>query len=269
MRKMIGFLTTGITIYAFILILMYLFQEKMLFFPQPLPPLNYRQYHSEFEITIKNGDVKLVGWFIKGEISEKKPLIIYFGGNAEEVSGNLPSIDRYKNESFLFINYRGYGDSEGRPGQKELFADALVIYDEIVKREQLSPEHIVLLGRSLGSGVAVHLADQRPVKAIILVTAFDKLADVAQSHYPIFPVKWLLKHPFDSVKTAARVRQPALNIMAENDRIIPNRFSENLMRNWGGPTTSVLIRGADHNDIDMYDEYWDAINNFLDIETEK
>ena len=262
MKPIIGIVTSAILIYLVVIFILYFLQEKLLFFPQPLEE-NVRRMFSRYEIAIQSGDIRLSGWFIKGEATEKELLIIYFGGNAEEVSGNILSIGRIRASCFLLMNYRGYGDSEGSPSQSALLADAINIYDEIVRKRSIQPEQVVLMGRSLGSGVAVYLASKRFVKGLILVAPYDSLVNVAKFHYPIFPVKWLMKHPFDSLQLAPHIQFPVLNLMASNDTIVPNRLSENLMKGWGGKTSSVMIQGAHHNDISQFDQYWKAINRFL------
>ena len=82
--------------------------------------------------------------------------------------------------------------------------------------------------------MAVYVAAHREVQGIILVTPFDSLLNVARHHYPVFPVKFLLKHPFDSAALAPQITTPALVIMGDQDNIIPNKFSSRLARLWGG-----------------------------------
>ena len=262
MKLLIGTAEVALLAYLTVAAVLYFLQDRLLFLPRPLDK-EVKRLLSSHEIAVQSGDVRLAGWFVKGEITEERPLIFYFGGNAEEVSGNLFSIGRIRTSSFLFMNYRGYGESEGSPTQDALYADAVKIYDEIVRKTKVPPQRIVLMGRSLGSGVAVYLASKRPVGGLILITAYDTLVNVAESHYPIFPVKWLMRHPFDSLRLAPNIKAPVLNLMAGNDSIIPNRFSRNLMKHWGGKSESVLIQGASHNDISQYDRYWEAINRFL------
>jgi hypothetical protein len=119
------------------------------------------------------------------------------------------------------------------------------------------------MGRSLGSGVAVHVAAKRKVGGVILVTPFDSLVNVAKAHYPIFPVGWLLKHRFDSAALAATITVPALFLTATHDQVVPVRFAKRLERIWGGPTTAVTVAGTDHNSIETSSVYWEAVNTFL------
>ena len=188
---------------------------------------------------------------------------VYYGGNAEEVSGNLTDLDRLKAGAYLFMNYRGYGDSDGKPSQKALCRDALFILDTVTRRENIPLNRVVLMGRSLGSGVAVYVASRRAVCGVILVTPFDSLVKVARHHYPFLPVGLLLKHPFDSAALAPDIHLPALMITAGQDGIIPAPRSARLARLWGGPVETVVIEGGDHNDLQLDEAYWTAINRFL------
>ena len=242
--------------------LLYIFQGALIFFPQPVPSQN-REPFAEYALTLANEGKQLRGWYVPGKVSASRPLVVYYGGNAEEVSGNLWDMARLEAGAYLFMNYRGYGDSEGKPSQQNLCRDALYILDTLADREQIPLNHIVLVGRSLGSGVAVHVAAHRPVRGVILVTPFDSLLKVARRHYPVLPVRLLLKHPFDSAALAPNISIPALILIARQDTIIPQQHAIRLSEVWGGPVESIIIDGVGHNDIQMAPRYWKAINAFL------
>jgi len=258
----LGFVKIGLLLFVGISLLLYLFQGRMIFYPQPTTPGNQLRYADQ-EIRVQHGDTALTGWFFKGHIDAGHPLIVYYGGNAEDVSLNFVDLGRFPVASFLFMNYRGYGQSQGRPSEKALLSDALFILDHVLATEAINPAHVVLMGRSLGSGVAVHVAAKRKVGGVILVTPFDSLVNVAKAHYPIFPVGWLLRHRFDSASLAPGIAMPALFLTASHDQIVPPRFAANLQRVWGGPVTAVRVDGTDHNTIETSPVYWKAIQAFL------
>jgi pimeloyl-ACP methyl ester carboxylesterase len=243
-------------------LLLYLFQGKMIFFPQPTAPENQSRYAGN-EIRLLHGNVTLTGWFFKNEVGPGNPLVVYYGGNAEDVTLNFADRGRFNAQSFLFMNYRGYGGSDGKPSETALLSDALFVFDHMLASEGIDPTHVVLMGRSLGSGVAVHVAAKRKVGGVILVTPFDSLVNVARAHYPIFPVGLLLKHRFDSAALAPGITTPALFLTASNDQVVPVRFARNLEQVWGGPTTAVSVAGTDHNSIETSPVYWDAVNAYL------
>ncbi|MGD9097034.1 MAG: alpha/beta hydrolase [Desulfobacterales bacterium] len=242
--------------------LLYFFQDALIFFPQPTP-LERRTRFESHAYRVTHAGVDLHGWFVRGTVTAEKPLLIYYGGNAEEISVNLADLDQFGAGAYLFMNYRGYGDSGGKPSQAALCGDAVHILDQVARHEKIPPEYMVLMGRSLGSGVAVHVAAQRRVRGVILVTPFDSLTNVARHHYPIFPVRLLLKHPFDSRALAPAIHTPALVLIGSRDAVIPNESSFNLVRAWGGPVETVVIEGAGHNDVHLDRRYWSAIQQFL------
>lgn len=244
-------------------VLLYLVQDRLLFYPRPLSPATRQKFANE-QITFTREGITLQGWLVRSSRqAQTKPFIIYYGGNAEEVSANIAEIANYPAQAVLFMNYRGFGDSTGKPAGKELCADALYIFDRLLEQERLQAQNIVLLGRSLGSAVAVHVASRRPVKAVILVTAFDSLPQVARHYFPFLPLRLLIKYPFDSAALAKNIAVPMLNIMAENDEVIPRRHAENLARNWLGPVDSVTVEQASHNNISAFSTYWRTLDEFI------
>jgi hypothetical protein len=194
--------------------------------------------------------------------------VIYFGGNAEEVSWMLdavgdPARGATPGIGWLLVNYRGYGLSEGSPSEAALVADAVTLYDFAAGRPSVDAQRIVAFGRSLGSGVAVPLAAKRPVRAVVLVAPYDSVAALAKRYYPFLPVDLILKHRFDSLALAPQLRQPLLAFIAERDEVIPPVHSERLFDAWGGAKRKVALAGAGHNDTDGADGFWPTLNGFL------
>ena len=246
-------------------VLIYFLQERLIFFPQPITqdPLQANPGVAIEEVSlVTNDQVKLHGWLVKATLSQTPaPILIYFGGNAEEVSWLASTGDRYAGWSLLMLNYRGYGRSEGKPGEAELFADALQIYDYAAKRADAG--RVAVMGRSLGSGVAVYLAARRPVAGVILVSPYDSIESVAKGVYPFLPISLMLKHRFDSLSRAPRIKAPLLCLVASGDRVIPRPHSERLYAAWGGPKQWREIRPADHDSLAGEPAYWQAIAAFL------
>jgi pimeloyl-ACP methyl ester carboxylesterase len=248
----------------------YLLQERMIFYPQKgiFAPDHERYAPHEIRLRRQSGrqEVNLHGWLLQPQKQKQKipaSLLIYYGGNAEEVSLNLGELERLPVDALLLINYRGYGLSEGRPGETDLVADALWVLDTITARLEVAPQQVVLMGRSLGTGVAVQVAARRSVAGLILVTPFDSLVSVARKHYPFLPVGRLLRHRFDSLSLAPGLMQPALMLMAAADTIIPSPCSQRLVDAWGGEVSAVTLPDAGHNDIHLSSPYWAAIDTFL------
>ena len=244
---------------------MFAFQDRLIFFPQPIlgPEPRARPGLEPVELAAADG-ARLRGWLVRAEPSPAPaPLVIYFGGNAEEVSWLIDAAPRLGGWSLLLVNYRGYGRSDGAPGQTALFADALALHDWARARADVARDRVVAMGRSLGSGVAVHLAAERPLTGVVLVTPFDSLTAVAQRHYPWLPVRWLLRHPFDSLARAPGIRAPLLCVAAGRDRVIPPAHAARLREAWAGPTRWLELPLADHDSVSAEPADWSAIAQFL------
>jgi uncharacterized protein len=246
---------------------LYLAQERMLFLRPPMDPQRLNWARAQFgpaEVSIPAADgTPLHGWLVAAADPGPAPLLIYFGGNAEEVSGLLAERPRLPGWAMLLVNYRGYGLSAGTPSQEKLFGDALNLYDWALRRPEVDPTRIVAWGRSLGTGVAVHLAAERPLAGVLLISPYDSMTAVAQGHYPYVPVSWLLRHPFDSQARAGAIEAPLLALAARADEVVPVARTQALVEAWGGPKQLVVFRNGDHNDLEAGNDYWGRIHAFL------
>ena len=216
-----------------------------------------------FEKAFTHENIKLHGWFMERVQEKCRKLIIYFGGNAEEVSYSFTEYQKHTSCSLLFVNYRSYGKSEGKPSQDALFLDGLYLFDEILRQTNRSPKDVILVGRSLGSGVASYVASKRKIGGVILITPYDSLKNVASKRYFMFPLSILLKHPFNSVSYAEKITAPLLAIIAAGDTVIPPPHSKSLYNAWKGSKKSFMIEGANHQNVSNFDAYWDEINAFI------
>lgn len=237
-------------------------QERMLFFPQPVASTAHLPARaSPLEVVAADG-THLRGWIVKGTATPA-PTVIYFGGNAEEVSWTLSDARWPREWTIVGLNYRGYGASEGKPGERELTADAMAIYDAVVRREDIDPRRIVVFGRSLGTAMAVRLAAERPVAGAVLVSPYDSMTAIGKTHYPFLPVSLLLRHPFDALPDAKRNTMPLLAIVGESDSIIPPERSRALFDAWAGPKIWQVVPRADHNDLGGDETFWKGVAGFL------
>ncbi|HEY2862532.1 MAG TPA: alpha/beta fold hydrolase [Casimicrobiaceae bacterium] len=237
-------------------------QESLLFFPQPVASTAHLPARaSPLEVVAADG-TRLRGWIVKGTASPA-PTVIYFGGNAEEVSWTLADKRWPQEWTIVGINYRGYGASEGKPGEPELTADALAIYDALAKRDDVDSHRIVVFGRSLGTAIATHLAAERPVAGAILVSPYDSMTAIGKLHYPWLPVSLLLRHRFDAVPDAKRNTTPMLAIVGGSDSIIPAERSRALFDAWAGPKSWQVVPRVGHNDLGNDAAFWDSVGAFL------
>jgi pimeloyl-ACP methyl ester carboxylesterase len=185
--------------------------------------------------------------------------VIYFGGNAEDVSLDVPDlVDTFPDRAIYALHYPGYGGSSGSPSQQAIFAAALALFDQV----HAEHSNIVVIGRSLGTGVAVWIASQRSLARLVLVTPFDSLADVAAAQYPLLPVRWLLRDRFDSWRYAPQVTAPTRIIVAADDELVPRSSSDRLRARFrNGIVTYVVVPKAGHNTIQDTPGYWALLSN--------
>jgi fermentation-respiration switch protein FrsA (DUF1100 family) len=250
-------------------VFLYVMQDRMIFFRQPLAEemrgLVHKLRPDAEEIVLPTADGhRLHGWFVRnGDGKADAPALIYFGGNAEEVSGFALEANELPGVSFALFNYRGYGRSEGDPSEQALFSDSLAIYDAVAARHGVDRNRIVVMGRSLGSGVATYLASQRQVAAVVLVTPYDSVAAIARAQYPFVLVDVLLRHPFDSLSRAKTIDVPMLALIAGTDSVVPPAHARTLAKAWRGPVTSVVFERAGHNNISSDMRYWRTVREFL------
>jgi uncharacterized protein len=245
--------------------LVWLGQEAMIFYPrgaEPRPPAPVGWRIEDVTLEARDG-TRLAGVLALPPV-ERPPLVIYFGGNAEEVTSYAPlAAANYGPRAVLYVNYRGYGHSGGRPGEAALVSDGADIFDWAARRADIDPARIALHGRSLGTGVVVQVAATRPAKCVVLTSPFDSALNLAKAMYPWLPVALLLRHPFDSAAHAPKLQVPALFLMGDADTLIPKRHSERLASLWGGPSERISFEGFGHNDLDMNPRYAEAIQAFL------
>lgn len=259
-------LLAGLAAYLGVALLVWFAQEHLIFYPQPAsgpwaaPP----GWRAE-EVSLRTRDGTVVSGVLLLPPVERPPLVIYHGGNAEEVTRfAADAAQTYGNRAVLLVNYRGYGRSQGKPGEKPLVEDAVELFDWAVRRADIDAGRIAIHGRSIGTGVAVQLAAARPARCILLTSPFSSARDVAREIYPWLPVAFLLRHPFDSGHHAPRLKIPALVLMGDADTLIPKHHSERLAGLWGGPVERAAFAGFGHNDLHVTPKYAAAIRGFLD-----
>jgi pimeloyl-ACP methyl ester carboxylesterase len=112
--------------------------------------------------------------------------------------------------------------------------------------------------------VATHVAGRRPVRGVVLISPYDSMVALARHHYPFLPVRWLLRHRFDSIARAPGIRTPLLAIAGERDAVVPPERSWRLYEAWGGPKRWVVIPGVNHDDLGRQRPFWEPIRAFLE-----
>ncbi len=187
------------------------------------------------------------------------PIIMYFHGNGGGLYAFKPALAYLANEGFAVaaMEYRGYPGAPGKPSEKALVEDALAFYDTLKKQHPGRP--IVLWGYSLGSGIAVQLAAQRPIAGLVLEAPFSAAVDVAKHMYPIFPVGLLMRDQFLSREAIGKVNAPLFIMHGEDDTIIPILFSEQLYERANKPKQFHRYPQAGHVNLMGTPAYGEAV----------
>jgi fermentation-respiration switch protein FrsA (DUF1100 family) len=252
----------AILAYAGLLALMYVFQRSLMYFPDRTrtPPAVAGLPRAE-EVTLKSADGEsVIAWYVPPQSA--KPLLIYFHGNGGALNLRANRFRWVTAEGFglLGVSYRGYGGSSGKPSETGFLLDASAAYDFAAAR--VPPGRIVVWGESLGTGVAVALAAERPVGGVILDAPFTSAADVGAAVYPFLPVRWFMKDPFRSDQRIGRIKAPLLVLHGERDNIVPIRFGEGLFKLANEPKRMTRFPLGGHVDLDDHGAP-QAVKSFL------
>jgi fermentation-respiration switch protein FrsA (DUF1100 family) len=253
---MFRFLITTAVIVSLFLAVVWFAQRTLIYFPDSyvrdaaaagLKDVEDVAFETEDGITLR-------GWFIRSPQSPPALTVVVFNGNAGNRSyrGDLARALRERGYAVLLFDYRGYGGNSGSPTEQGLAADARAARRYLATRADVDPSRLVYFGESLGSAVAVGLAVEHPPAALVLRSPLTSLADVGAVHYPILPVRMLLRDRYDSIGRISRLTAPLLVIAGSRDSIVPASQSRKLYEAAREPKTLVIIDGADHNDAALF-----------------
>lgn len=238
--------------YAGLVAVMYVVQRALMYFPYTVRMTpEEADFPQAQDVMLRAADgTNVIAWLVPPK--ERKPLVLYFHGNGGSLAHRVARFRRLIDDGtgLLALSYRGYGGSEGSPTEEGLIADARAAYD--FARSNYPGARIVLWGESLGTGVAVAIAGEKDVAAVILEAPFTSAADVAFSAYPIIPVRLLMKDQFRSDERIGRVKAPVLIMHGERDRVVPFRLGERLFAMANEPKQFVRFPDGGHEDLDRY-----------------
>ena len=232
--------------------LLYVMQRSMLFLPPAVampPPRAVLPQATEVVLDTSDGE-KVVVWHVppRGD----RPVVIYFPGNGDLIAWRVARYRALMADGIgvLAVSYRGYGRSTGAPTEAGLHRDAAAAYAFAAARYK--PDRIVLWGHSLGTGVAVKLASEKPIAKLILEAPYSSVADVAAARFPFAPVRWLMKDQFHADRWIGAVTAPILFMHGARDDVVPIRFGERLFALAHEPKRFIRCDNGGHNDLADY-----------------
>lgn len=255
---------TLLAFYALVVFAAWLGQRRLMYIPSATrvaPAAAGLVDVKEIELATPDGE-RIIGW--RRQATAGRPTLLYFHGNAGGLVNRALRLRRYRDLGFgfLIMSYRGFSGSSGSPSEANNLADARLAYDRLVG-EGVKPQDIVLYGESLGSGVAVQIAAERPVGAVVLDAPYTSMIDMATRAYPFLPVRPLLADRYESSRHIERVTAPLLIMHGRRDRVIPATMGERLHAIAREPKKLVLFPDGGHTDLDDFGAV-EAVAAFLD-----
>jgi fermentation-respiration switch protein FrsA (DUF1100 family) len=256
--------------YAVLAGALFFYQPNLLYFPDmPTREIEVTpgDIGLDFEpLTLATRDnEQLDAWLVPADSA--RGVVLFCHGNAGNISHRLESIRQFHELglSVLIFDYRGYGQSSGKPTEKGTYRDADAAWHYLVEQHGIPPERIVLFGRSLGASIAADLATRQAAAAVILESAFTSVPDVAAKFYPWLPVRWLSRYRYDTEKKLANIHSPVLIVHSRDDEIIEYANGERLFAAANEPKQFLELRGG-HNDGFMVSgkAYIQGLDAFLD-----
>lgn len=267
--RMSGLLWTVLlllAIYLGLVGLVYLVQDRLVYFPQSTLSATPADYGLQYEdVNFEAGDdVTLHGWYVPAD--ESRFTLLFFHGNGGNLSGRLETIALFHSMGLdiFIIDYRGYGRSEGAPSEEGTYRDAEAAWDYLVSERDLSPDSIVVMGRSLGGAIAAWLAGRKRPRALILESTFSSGVELARAAYPFFPVEMMLKHRYPTTEHIRDLDIPKLFAHSPEDDVVPYELGRKLYHEASGPKTFLEMRGRHNNAFQVTGKrYRQAIEEFL------
>lgn len=255
-------------IYALIVLLLFVFQQRLVFFPTTgdysTTPDFINLSWRDVSLTTEDG-VRIAAWFVDGP-DDDAPVVLFFHGNAGDMSHRLGTLSALHElgAATLIIDYRGYGRSGGSPDEDGLYRDARAAWQWLTDDAGYDAERIVLFGRSLGGPVAAWLAARHNPAGLVLESAFTSVPDLAAHHYPWLPARWLTRYDFDTEAAIARSDSPVLIAHSPDDEIVPFRHADALAAVRPGDTRRVRLSGL-HNDpsLELDGSWREAFGDFI------
>lgn len=247
---MLKFFLIPFLIYLGILSVLYLNQRWFIYFPSSLQMSPSQAGVPEMQIvTLQTEDgLNLQAWYRESK-APNIPTIIFFHGNAGSIGNRGFIVKPFLNAGFgvLLLTYRGYSGNPGSPSEEGLYKDARAALKFLLNKK-VPEKSIVLYGESIGGALAIKMGTEYHPGALILQSPFTSLGEIGQYHYPIFPLKWMIKDKFNSLLIAPQIKSPTLILYAKNDDIVPSEFSLELFNAIESPKQLVEFPQLGHND---------------------
>ncbi|MDP1640381.1 MAG: alpha/beta hydrolase [Hyphomicrobium sp.] len=244
------------TLYAVVALSAFLFQRRLTYFPDPqrTSPASFNLVGVEERIIPTPDGERLVTWFAPA--APGRPTFLYFHGNAGNLANRSERVRRLlaRGWGVLFMSYRGYSGSTGKPSESANVADAKLTYD-VLREAGVAADDIIIYGESLGSGVAVQVAAEKQVGGLVLDAPYTSIVDVAEVSYPYLPVRPFIFDRYETMQFLPKVTVPLLVMHGEDDRVIPVEMGKAVYAAANAPKEIATFPRAGHSDHHLYGSY--------------
>ena len=255
MRTLLVFIAFGFVLYAGFSLMLYLLQDRLVFLPHmpgrelDTTPKSMGFSYEDVWIDTEDGE-RLHGWYIPTDDDRSRGTLLFFHGNAGNISHRMESVLIFNRLGLnvLIVDYRGYGQSSGKPGEEGTYRDARASWDYLVEQRGVLPGDIVIFGRSLGGAVGAWLASQPDVKpaGVIIESCFSSGMDMGKQLYPVLPVRLITRIDYPVKEYVTRIQAPVLVAHSRQDEIIPFNMGETIFNEAREPQSFLEMEG-DHN----------------------
>ena len=248
-KKMYNLFLVSLVVLVYLLVTLglYIFQRSLLYHP-----VENNYYGDKLTVNIEKvkitteDNIDLLAWYHKKDIKKYKT-ILYLHGNAGSLENRIHKINHFNNINinFLLLAWRGFSGNEGKPTEQGLYQDARSAVKWLINEGAIE-ENIVIYGESLGTGVATEIAQNKNFAGVILESPFTSMIDLGKKHYPIFPIKLLLKDKYESEKKIKNLKSPLLVMHGKKDKIVPFYMGEKIFDMANNPKFNYFTEMDDH-----------------------
>lgn len=265
-RGLLAAAVSMVAAYGFLVALVYFTQVIHVYHPVGHIAHTPADEALEYEdVTLHTADgLSLGAWFVPAE--DARGAVLFLQGNAGNRSHRVADLAVFNKLGYatLIVDYRSFGDSEGRPTEEGTYEDARSAWRYLTEERGIPAERIVIFGRSLGASVGAWLAARERPGAVILAAPFTSAADVGAEAFPWLPVRRLLKYDYDTLAAAPRIQAPTLILHGRSDREVPLAHGEAVFKALTAPREMVVLEGGHNESFDLRNTpYLDAVDGFL------
>jgi fermentation-respiration switch protein FrsA (DUF1100 family) len=256
--------------YLILILLIYFMQSNLVYHPQKnilVTPSNLGLQYED--VTFHTDDeVALHGWFVPKD--SVKVTVLYFHGNAGNISGRMQTIQLLHQiglNVFIF-DYRGYGQSQGRPSEKGTYQDAEAAWQYLTMNRHIADSNIVIMGRSLGGSVAAWLSARQNSAAVVIESTFTSAGDLGADLYPWLPVRWMIQYEYNTLDYLEQIESPIFMAHSRDDQIVPFHHGKTLFKSAKDPKTFVELEGTHGSGFwETGAKYQSSLQQFLEQHT--